>query len=177
MGSRDGGGGNDRIDAGFSISEPTAKVLTDFQEVIKKAMKGAILAVAHNNRDAAEAVIKMKDEIQALADSAAEHQAGRLVAEEPNRIAAYTTEIDIIEKFHHDDIIQHCLHWNGYGAEHRQAGTKVEIAGIDQGYHTFGLLWTALQAVVAFVVILIDRAERATLARYRNDGAWSEGRC
>jgi phosphate:Na+ symporter len=90
--------GNDRIDAGFSISEPTAKVLTDFQEVIKKAVKGAILAVAHNNRDAAEAVIKMKDEIQTLADSAAEHQAGRLVAEEPNRIAAYTTEIDIIEK-------------------------------------------------------------------------------
>jgi len=43
-------------------------------------------------------VIRMKDEIQKLADSAAEHQAGRLVAEEPNRIAAYTTEIDIIEK-------------------------------------------------------------------------------
>ena len=90
--------GHDRIDAGFSISEPTAKVLNDFQDVIKKALRSAILAVAHNNREAAEEVIQMKEEIQNLADSAAEHQAGRLVAEEPNRIAAYTTEIDIIEK-------------------------------------------------------------------------------
>ena len=90
--------GNDRIDAGFKISESTAKVLNDFQEVIKKALNGAILAVAHNSRDAAEEVIRMKDDITRLADSAAEHQASRLVAEEPNRIAAYTTEIDIIEK-------------------------------------------------------------------------------
>jgi phosphate:Na+ symporter len=33
-----------------------------------------------------------------MAESAAVHQASRLVAEEPNRIAAYTTEVDIIEK-------------------------------------------------------------------------------
>jgi phosphate:Na+ symporter len=90
--------GHDRIDAGFKISESTAKVLNGFQDVVKKALKGAILAVAHNNREAAEEVIRMKDEITELADSAAAHQASRLVAEEPNRIAAYTTEIDIIEK-------------------------------------------------------------------------------
>ena len=40
----------------------------------------------------------MKDEITELSDSAATHQASRLAAEEPNRIAAYTIEIDIIEK-------------------------------------------------------------------------------
>jgi phosphate:Na+ symporter len=90
--------GHDRIDAGFSISESTAEVLNGFQKVVKKALKGAILAVAHNSREAAEEVIKMKDEITKLAESAAKHQASRLVAEEPNRIAAYTTEIDIIEK-------------------------------------------------------------------------------
>ena len=90
--------GNDRIDGGFSISEPTAKVLNDFHDVVKKALSGAILAVAHNSPEAAQEVIKMKDEITDLAESAAAHQASRLVAEEPNRIAAYTTEIDIIEK-------------------------------------------------------------------------------
>ena len=90
--------GNDRIDAGFSISESTAKVLNDFHDVVKKALSGAILAVAHNSPEAAQEVIKMKDEITDLAESAAAHQASRLVAEEPNRIAAYTTEIDIIEK-------------------------------------------------------------------------------
>ena len=90
--------GNDRINAGFSISRPTTKVLNDFQKVVKKALRSAILAVGHNSEEAAQEVILMKKEISALADSAATHQARRLVADEPNRIAAYTIEIDIIEK-------------------------------------------------------------------------------
>jgi beta-glucanase (GH16 family) len=31
-------------------------------------------------------------------------------------------------------------HYHGPG--HKQAGTRVEIPGINMGYHTFGLLWT-----------------------------------
>ena len=90
--------GLSRIDQGVSISAPTQKVLTDFHTVIKRALRGAIQAVSQNNREAAVIVIDMKDEISELADSAAAHQAARLVAEEPNRIPAYTIEIDIIEK-------------------------------------------------------------------------------
>ena len=59
--------------------------------------------------------------------------------------AQFGTEIDIFE-YHINQgrsWVYHNLHWNGYGAEHKQAGTKVEIAGIDEGFHTFGLLWTA----------------------------------
>jgi phosphate:Na+ symporter len=40
----------------------------------------------------------MKDEITRIAESAAAHEARRLVAEEPNRIPAYTLEVEIIEK-------------------------------------------------------------------------------
>jgi phosphate:Na+ symporter len=40
----------------------------------------------------------MKQEITQIVESAAAHQAQRLVAEEPNRIPAYTIEMDIIEK-------------------------------------------------------------------------------
>ena len=58
----------------------------------------AIQAVSQNNLMVAQMVIDMKDEIAELASAAAEHQAERLVVDEPNRIAAYTTEIDIIEK-------------------------------------------------------------------------------
>ena len=90
--------GLSRIDQGVSISAPTQKVLTDFHAVIKRALRGAIQAVSQHNREAAAVVINMKDEITDLADSAAAHQATRLVAEEPNRIPAYTIEIDIIEK-------------------------------------------------------------------------------
>jgi phosphate:Na+ symporter len=90
--------GNERIDAGVSISKPTRKVLTDFHLVIERALASAIQAVSQSNREVAKLVIDMKDEISNLADSAAAHQAERLVAEEPNRIPAYTIEIDIIEK-------------------------------------------------------------------------------
>ena len=90
--------GNERIDAGVSISKPTRKVLNDFHLVIERALASAIQAVSQSNRDVAKLVIDMKDEISTLADSAATHQAERLVAEEPNRIPAYTIEIDIIEK-------------------------------------------------------------------------------
>ncbi len=90
--------GNDRIDAGISISTPTRKVLTGFHNVVKKACAGAVQAISQNNREVAKLVVAMNDEISAMADSAAAHQAQRLVAEEPNRIPAYTIEIDIIEK-------------------------------------------------------------------------------
>ncbi len=90
--------GNERIDAGISISAPTRKVLTGFHKVVEKACSGAVQAVSQNNHEVARLVIAMKDEITKLADSAAAHQAQRLVAEEPNRIPAYTIEIDIIEK-------------------------------------------------------------------------------
>ena len=43
-------------------------------------------------------VTSMKAVINQLTDTAAMHQAKRLVAEEPNRLAAYTIEMDIIEK-------------------------------------------------------------------------------
>lgn len=91
--------GLNRLKAGFSISQPTRKVLTDFHKTIRKALSLAIQSVSQSNTDVADTVIKMKDEINKLSESAAAHQAARLVAEEPNRIPAYSIEMDIIEKF------------------------------------------------------------------------------
>jgi phosphate:Na+ symporter len=90
--------GNERIDAGISISETTQEVLIGLHKAITKAVEAAIQAVSQSNELAAQVVTTMKDEINSLTDSAAVHQAQRLVVEEPNRIAAYTLEIDIIEK-------------------------------------------------------------------------------
>ncbi len=90
--------GFDRIQAGFSISEPTREVLLGFHKLVTKAFDTAVQAVSQNNEEAAQVVISMKDEISKMSDSAAAHQAARLVAEEPNRIPAYTIEVDIIEK-------------------------------------------------------------------------------
>ena len=69
-----------------------------FHKLVTKAFKAAVQAVSQSNIEVANMVTAMKDEITEMANSAAAHQAARLVAEEPNRIPAYTIEIDIIEK-------------------------------------------------------------------------------
>ncbi len=52
------------------------------------------------------------------------------------------TEIDIMEKPWLDDRVTHNLHWDGYGKEHKTAGTTESAPGVMQGFHTFSLLWT-----------------------------------
>jgi len=69
-----------------------------FQEAVTRAVTAAVQAVGQRNQRSAQVVTAMKEEINEIADSAALHEARRLVAEEPNRIPAYTMEIDIIEK-------------------------------------------------------------------------------
>ncbi len=54
------------------------------------------------------------------------------------------TEIDIMEKPWLEDKITQNLHWDGYGAAHKNAGGKSStIPGISEGFHTFGLHWKA----------------------------------
>lgn len=52
-------------------------------------------------------------------------------------------EIDIVETPDSTDHYRTGLHWDGYGASHKSSGGQVTAAGIHDGYHDFGLLWTA----------------------------------
>lgn len=67
-----------------------------------------------------------------------------LVHEEKNNPKEYGTEIDIFEYHTKEgsEFVHHNLHWDGYGANHKQAGTIVKVDNVDKGYHTFGLEWT-----------------------------------
>jgi len=89
--------GRERLAKGVVISEATLRVITDFHAAIGRALDSAFTAVIQVNAAAAERVIQMKAEINRLSGSAAKHEAQRLVVEEPNRLAAYTTEMDILE--------------------------------------------------------------------------------
>jgi len=51
------------------------------------------------------------------------------------------TEIDIMEKPWRDDRVQHALHWDGYGKEHKSEGKVANVPGVMEGWHTFSLLW------------------------------------
>jgi len=57
------------------------------------------------------------------------------------------TEIDIMEKPWLEDRITINLHWDGYGKDHKTYGSKFEIPGVSQGFHTFGLSWTRTEYV------------------------------
>ncbi|MGB5426787.1 MAG: Na/Pi cotransporter family protein [Gammaproteobacteria bacterium] len=90
--------GNEGIDNQVAISKETRAMLAKLHEVVSTTAELAIDAVMENDEQAAQEVIAMKTDIGRLMDSAAMHESRRLVAEEPNRLAAYTLEIDIIEK-------------------------------------------------------------------------------
>ena len=79
------------------ISDATRAVIEDFHGAVVRAFDGAMSAVTTKSGEARRVVTAMKKEINRLADSAAVHEAGRLVAKEPNRLPAYTVEVGILE--------------------------------------------------------------------------------
>jgi phosphate:Na+ symporter len=91
------GRGRARLEAGLTISPATTAVIEAFHATVARALDMALVAVTQRNAEVARMVVKMKGEINDLADSAALHEARRLVAEEPNRILAYSIEVDILE--------------------------------------------------------------------------------
>jgi phosphate:Na+ symporter len=89
--------GSDRIDEQVSISEPTQEIIREFHGAVTRALAAAMQAATQKSEEAANVVIGMKGQINRLAERAALHQARRLVAEEPNRLQAYTVEMDILQ--------------------------------------------------------------------------------
>jgi len=51
------------------------------------------------------------------------------------------SEIDIMEKPWLDDRVNHAIHWDGYGPEHRFEAKVSRVAGVMEGFHTYGLAW------------------------------------
>jgi beta-glucanase (GH16 family) len=51
------------------------------------------------------------------------------------------TEIDIVEIPWRDGKITFNLHWDGYGKDHKTAGTSTKLPDLTEGFHEYGLLW------------------------------------
>ncbi len=90
--------GRQRIEQGVTVSNETQEVLAGIHDAVSEAVKAALRSVMENDERAAQNVIAMKNWINILIEAATRHQALRLAADEPNRLAAYTVEIDVIEK-------------------------------------------------------------------------------
>lgn len=57
------------------------------------------------------------------------------------------TEIDIMEIPWRDGKVTFNLHWDGYGKDHRSAGTNTTLAALTDGFHDYGLWWTPAEYV------------------------------
>ena len=90
--------GEQRIKKGFKISEETQKVINTLQIVVSDALKAAVRAVVEEDKDYAMRVLSMNEDMARLALKADLHQAQRLVSEDSGKFAAYSVEIEIIEK-------------------------------------------------------------------------------
>ncbi len=89
--------GRQRMSHDVEISDSTLNVIREFHTAVSRALDAAMQAVTQRSGEAARVVSGMKNEINALAASANEHQAQRLTASEPNRLPAYTIETDIVQ--------------------------------------------------------------------------------
>jgi len=90
--------GKRRIDEKISVSPQTEKMLHEFASKVEEALSITLEAVLENDGEAARQVIDMKAKINQMAVKASEHGAHRLLADEPNRMASYRREMEIVEK-------------------------------------------------------------------------------
>ena len=82
---------------GVTVSPQTADIIRDYHRKVGDALRGSTDAFREDDRKLARRVRKMKPEMAELAMGSVRHALDRLVADEPNRLQAYTREMELIE--------------------------------------------------------------------------------
>jgi phosphate:Na+ symporter len=88
--------GYQRLESAVEVSQQTREVLASYHVAVTEAYDLALVAVVQKDETAARTVSAMKSHIKALERSATIHESRRLVVDEPNRVATYRFETDII---------------------------------------------------------------------------------
>ena len=88
--------GYERIESSVTVSVETRSLIERYHQLVVEAFELALVAVIQKDQGAARTVAGMKREIRNLEDEIMVHQNERLVADEPNRIATYRFELDLI---------------------------------------------------------------------------------
>ena len=85
-----------RIEEGLVVSDATRLVLGEYLATVQEALDFAMVALSQKNESAARQVDAMKKEVKSLERAASLHEADRLMADAPNRVATYRLEVDIL---------------------------------------------------------------------------------
>jgi phosphate:Na+ symporter len=88
--------GRTRLEHNIPISPGTMAALVEFHSMVEHALDLALTALTEKDMAAARESAGMKETVNAQERALLARQAERLVAPEPNRVAAYRLEIDIV---------------------------------------------------------------------------------
>ncbi|QDT12706.1 Na/Pi cotransporter family protein [Planctomycetes bacterium K23_9] len=86
-----------RVRRGVAVSPETIAVLRTVHEKVCWSFDRALDALRDHDQTAAMDAVKSKDQVNHLAEAATTHLSKRLVAFEPNRLAAFKLETNVIE--------------------------------------------------------------------------------
>jgi phosphate:Na+ symporter len=89
--------GRRRLVDGVAISPATQSVLQQFYERVQWSVEESVRAISSNDADIAQQVLDAKAEVRRLSDEADRHLTRRLAADEPQRLAAYRLESEVVE--------------------------------------------------------------------------------
>jgi phosphate:Na+ symporter len=90
--------GNEIIEQKLEPSETTRVILSELFEATYSAVDAAARAIADEDQQAAQEVLAARDEIDQLTDAALKHQARRISADAPERLAHHRLEVSLIDK-------------------------------------------------------------------------------
>ena len=96
--------GRHKIDASIEVSPETRELIEQYHQSVVEALELALIAVTQKDQASARSARKMKSSIRDYEYVALERQSERLVVDEPNRIATYRFETDImanLKRVHH----------------------------------------------------------------------------
>jgi phosphate:Na+ symporter len=88
--------GYEKIESSVTVSRETRTLIERYHRLVVEAFEMALVAVIQKDQGAARTVAGMKREIRNLEDEIMAHQTERLVADEPNRVATYRFELDLV---------------------------------------------------------------------------------
>ncbi len=89
--------GRIRLQKNLQISQTTEDVLSALNKEVTRATERAIRAIVSDDKESAREVAEEKKEINRLAAEAEDHLSRRLSADEPNRLAMFRLESEIME--------------------------------------------------------------------------------
>jgi phosphate:Na+ symporter len=88
--------GQSRIDQGVEVHPETRQMLERYHRGIVEAFQLALVAVTQKDPEAARRVAAMKSSINAREASILERLSVRLISDDPNRVATYRFEVDVV---------------------------------------------------------------------------------